>query len=82
MVYQGNGRHCGCIQAGGAGLGGAFSFFLAGSLGLQTCLLIIAIAYAALLVLWIAVGKDGPIAVQVDVPKGGVANVIRANMCG
>lgn len=66
------------FQAGGAGLGGAFSFFLAGSLGLQTCLLIIAIAYAALLVLWIAVGKDGPIAVQVDVPKGGVAKVYKS----
>ena len=45
---------------------------------LQTCLLIIAIAYAALLVLWIAVGKDGPIAVQVEVPKGGVAKVYKS----
>lgn len=67
------------FQAGGSGLGGAIAFFLAAPMGLKNCLLIVAIAYAALLVLWIAVGKDGPIAVQnVKPPKGGTAKVYKS----
>ena len=67
------------FQAGGAGLGSAVAFLIGAQVGLKTCLLIIAAAYAALLIVWIFIGRDGPVAADnTDVPKGGVVKVYKS----
>ena len=67
------------FQAGGSGLGGASAFFIAAAIGLKNCLLLVGGAYTVLLILWIFVGKDGPIAVEkVAVSKDGVKQVYKS----
>jgi len=68
------------FQAGGAGIGSASAFFIASAIGLRNSLLLIGGACTVLLILWIIVGKDGPVAVQnAVVPKDGVAKVYKSS---
>jgi MFS family permease len=68
------------FQAGGAGFGSAGAFIIGGYLGLHNSLLLVAIAYTVLLVLWVAIGKDGPISVAAaEPPKGGTAKVYKSS---
>lgn len=68
------------FQAGGSGLGGASAFYIASAIGLRNCLLLIGGAYTVLLVIWILVGRDGPVKVEnAVVPKGGTAKVYKSS---
>lgn len=64
------------FQAAGAGFGSAGAFAVGAALGLKGSLLLVAIAYTVLLVYWLLVGKDGPIAAAApEIPKGAGAKV-------
>ena len=52
------------VQSAGAGLGSAIVFSVAAIVGLQGCMLIVAGLYAALFVVWLIIGKDGPVKVD------------------
>lgn len=68
------------FQAGGAGIGSASVFVVGAAIGLHSCLLLIAIAYAALWVVWLLIGKDGPVAANAEKPpKGGTAKVYKSS---
>lgn len=68
------------IQVCGAAFGSVGAFAIGSSLGLRNSLLLIAIAYAVLWILWIAVGGYGPIAAQnAAPPKGGIVRVYRSS---
>ncbi len=69
------------FQAGGAGIGSASAFVLGGMLGLHNSLLLIAILYTLLTLMWVAVGKDGPIkpAAMQAPPKDGLKIVYKSS---
>lgn len=68
------------FQAGGAGIGSASVFVIGAAIGLQKCLLLIAIAYTVLWVVWLLIGKDGPVAANAEKPpKGGTAKVYKSS---
>ena len=68
------------FQAGGAGIGSASVFVVGAAIGLQKCLLLIAIAYTVLWVVWLLIGKDGPVAANAEKPpKGGTAKVYKSS---
>ncbi|MEA4814068.1 MAG: MFS transporter [Oscillospiraceae bacterium] len=68
------------FQAGGAGIGSASVFVIGAAIGLHNCLLLIAVAYTVLWVIWLIIGKDGPIAVEnAKPPVGGTAKVYKSS---
>lgn len=68
------------FQAGGAGIGSASVFVIGAAIGLHNCLLLIAVAYTVLWVIWLLVGKDGPIALEnAKPPVGGTARVYKSS---
>lgn len=69
------------FQAGGAGIGSAGAFALGGMLGLHNSLLLIGVAYGILWVIWLLIGRDGPIAPVAGAkpPKGGTAKVYKSS---
>lgn len=68
------------FQAGGAGIGSASVFVVGAAIGLHNCLLLVAIAYAVLWVIWLLIGKDGPVAANAaQPPKGGTAKVYKSS---
>lgn len=67
------------FQAGGSGLGGAVAFYIANAIHLRGCLLLIAVANTILLIAWIFIGRDGPIAVKNEkAPEGAVKTVYKS----
>lgn len=68
------------FQAGGAGIGSASAFVIGAAIGLQNSLLLVAIAYTVLWIVWLIIGKDGPVAVNAGKPpKGGTAKVYKSS---
>lgn len=68
------------FQAGGAGIGSASVFVIGAAIGLHNSLLLVAIAYAALCIIWLLIGKDGPVAINAGKPpKGGTAKVYKSS---
>ncbi len=68
------------FQAAGAGIGSAGAFAIGGMLGLHNSLLLIGVAYAALWVFWLVIGKNGPIhpAEAAELPKNSTAMVYKS----
>ena len=68
------------FQTGGAGIGSAGAFIIGAALGLHNCLLLIAVGYTLLWIMWVIVGKDGPLAVaNAKPPVGGTAKVYKSS---
>lgn len=68
------------FQAGGAGIGSASVFVIGAAIGLHSCLLLVAVAYALLWIIWLLIGKDGPVAANAEQPpKGGTAKVYKSS---
>ncbi|MGI6078263.1 MAG: MFS transporter [Fastidiosipilaceae bacterium] len=68
------------FQSAGAGIGSAAAFLIASLLGLRNSLLLIAIAYTLLWVMWIFIGGEGPYAMPTSgPPKGGFAVVFKSS---
>lgn len=67
------------VQAAAAGLGSAVVFTVANIVGLVGCMWIVAGLYAVLFLIWLAIGKDGPIKVEAEAaPAGAMATVYKS----
>ncbi|MGI6021112.1 MAG: MFS transporter [Lachnospiraceae bacterium] len=68
------------VLLAGAGIGPVFIFAIGTALGIKTCLLIVAIAFLALLIFWIVAGGEGPFKnnEEIDLPKSEIAKVYKS----